>query len=113
MDEAIGLMPKFPSPSPVLKNLTFTYEEKLSRDGEFGGSDFGGYPTLRQRNDSFNIRESMCVHCGYVCWINHFSFHIFMHCIIFFAAIICLPSNAVCFSSPFTHICPFCIFNDA
>jgi hypothetical protein len=59
-------MPKFPSPSPVLKNLTFTYEEKLSRDGEFGGSDFGGYPTLRQRNDSFDIRESMCVHCGYV-----------------------------------------------
>lgn len=65
-DEAIGLMPKFPSPSPVLKNLTFTYEEKLSRDGEFGGSDFGGYPTLRQRNDSFDIRESMCVHCGFV-----------------------------------------------
>lgn len=68
VDEAIGLMPKFPSPSPVLKNLTFTYEEKekLSRDGEFGGSDFGGYPTLRQRNDSFDIRESMCVHCGFV-----------------------------------------------
>jgi len=66
VDEAIGLMPKFPSPSPVLENLTFTYEEKLSRDGEFGGSDFGGYPTLRQRNDYFDIRESMCVHCGYV-----------------------------------------------
>jgi hypothetical protein len=66
VDEAIGLMPKFPSPSPVLTNLTFTYEENLSRDGEFGGSDFGGYPTLRQRNDSFDIRESMNVHCGYV-----------------------------------------------
>ncbi|KAK2393545.1 putative hexosyltransferase MUCI70 [Trifolium repens] len=66
VDEAIGLMPKFPSPSPVLTNLTFTYEENLSRDGEFGGSDFGGYPTLRQRNDSFDIRESMNVHCGFV-----------------------------------------------
>ncbi|XP_061375593.1 probable hexosyltransferase MUCI70 [Gastrolobium bilobum] len=66
VNEAIALMPKFPSPSPVLKNLTFIYEENLSRDGEFGGSDFGGYPTLRQRNDSFDIRESMNVHCGFV-----------------------------------------------
>nr|XP_027186100.1 uncharacterized protein LOC101495908 isoform X2 [Cicer arietinum] len=66
VDEAIGLMPKFPSPSPVLNKLTFIYEENLSRDGEFGGSDFGGYPTLGQRNDSFDIRESMNVHCGFV-----------------------------------------------
>ncbi|KAL5151183.1 hypothetical protein HKD37_13G037640 [Glycine soja] len=66
VDEAIALMPKFPSPSPVLKNLAFIYEETLSRDGEFGGSDFGGYPTLRQRNESFDIRESMSVHCGFV-----------------------------------------------
>ena len=66
VDEAIALMPKLPSPSPVLKNLAFIYEETLSRDGEFGGSDFGGYPTLRQRNESFDIRESMSVHYGYV-----------------------------------------------
>ncbi|KAE9591736.1 hypothetical protein Lalb_Chr20g0121871 [Lupinus albus] len=66
VEEAIALMPKFPSPSPVLKNLTFVYEENLSRDGEFGGSDFGGYPTLKQRNDSFDIQESMSVHCGFV-----------------------------------------------
>ncbi|CAJ1961686.1 unnamed protein product [Sphenostylis stenocarpa] len=66
VEEAIALMPKFPSPSPVLKNLSFIYEETLSRNGEFGGSDFGGYPTLRQRNESFDIRESMSVHCGFV-----------------------------------------------
>jgi len=66
VEEAIGLMPALPSPSPVLGNLTYVYEENLSRDGEFGGSDFGGYPTLKQRNDSFDIRESMTVHCGYV-----------------------------------------------
>ncbi|KAI4296750.1 hypothetical protein L6164_036678 [Bauhinia variegata] len=65
VEEAIALMPRLPSPSPV-KNLTFIYEENLSRDGEFGGSDFGGYPTLKQRNDSFNIRESMNVHCGFI-----------------------------------------------
>ncbi|KAI4368163.1 hypothetical protein MLD38_016750 [Melastoma candidum] len=66
VEEAIARMPKFPSPSPVLKNLTYIYEEKLSKDGEFGGSDFGGYPTLKQRNDSYDIRESMIVHCGFV-----------------------------------------------
>ncbi|XP_027345598.1 uncharacterized protein LOC113857677 [Abrus precatorius] len=66
VEEAIGLMPTFPSPSPIIKNLTYIYEENLSRDGEFGGSDFGGYPTLTQRNDSFDIQESMSVHCGFV-----------------------------------------------
>lgn len=65
VEEAVALMPKIPSASPVLKKLTYIYEENLSRDGEFGGSDFGGYPTLKQRNDSFDIRESMSVHCGY------------------------------------------------
>ena len=34
--------------------------------GGFGGLDFGGFPTLRQRNESFDIRESMSVQCGYV-----------------------------------------------
>ncbi|KAJ1405453.1 hypothetical protein SESBI_25807 [Sesbania bispinosa] len=66
VEEAIARMPTFPSPSPVLENLTYIYEENLSRDGEFGGSEFGGYPTLKQRNDSFDIRESMSVHCGFV-----------------------------------------------
>lgn len=66
VEEAIALMPKVPSYSPVLKNLTYIYEENLSRDTEFGGSDFGGYPTLKQRSDSYDIRESMSVHCGFV-----------------------------------------------
>ncbi|XP_016181519.1 uncharacterized protein LOC107623686 [Arachis ipaensis] len=66
VEEAIALMPKFPSPSPIIQNLTYIWEENLSRDGEFGGSDFGGYPTLKQRSDSFDIRESMSVHCGFV-----------------------------------------------
>ncbi|XP_043808551.1 probable hexosyltransferase MUCI70 isoform X2 [Manihot esculenta] len=66
VEEAIALMPKFPSFSPVVNNLTYIYEDPLSRDGEFGGSEFGGYPTLKQRSDSYNIRESMSVHCGFV-----------------------------------------------
>ncbi|CAI0468693.1 unnamed protein product [Linum tenue] len=66
VEEAIALMPKLPSYSPVLKNLTYIYENPLTKNGEFGGSDFGGYPTLAQRTDSFDIRESMSVHCGFV-----------------------------------------------
>ncbi|KAI9385324.1 hypothetical protein POPTR_011G053000v4 [Populus trichocarpa] len=66
VEEAIALMPKVPSFSPVIKNLTYIQEDPLSREGEFGGSDFGGYPTLKQRSDSYDIRESMRVHCGFV-----------------------------------------------
>ncbi|KAF5742278.1 F3H9.11 protein isoform 3 [Tripterygium wilfordii] len=66
VDEAIALMPKAPSFSPVLKNLTYIYEEKLNRETEFGGSEFGGYPSLSHRSDSYDVRESMNVHCGFV-----------------------------------------------
>ncbi|WCJ27042.1 hypothetical protein M5689_008817 [Euphorbia peplus] len=66
VEEAIALMPEFSSFSPVVKNLTYIYEDPLSRDAEFGGSEFGGYPTLKQRSDSYDIRESMNLHCGFV-----------------------------------------------
>ncbi|GFS46357.1 strawberry notch protein [Actinidia rufa] len=65
VEEAIALMPNSPSFSPVLKQLTYIHEENLSRS-EFGGSEFGGYPSLMQRNDTYDIRESMSVHCGFV-----------------------------------------------
>ncbi|KAL0442756.1 UNVERIFIED_CONTAM: hypothetical protein Slati_1998300 [Sesamum latifolium] len=64
LEDAIALMPNAPSFSPV-RNLEYIHEENLSKS-EFGGSEFGGYPSLRQRNDSYDIRESMSVHCGFV-----------------------------------------------
>ncbi|XAR59156.1 hypothetical protein NMG60_11014825 [Bertholletia excelsa] len=64
-EEAIALMPNASSFSPVIKELTYIHEENLSRT-EFGGSEFGGYPSLQQRTDSYDIRESMSVHCGFV-----------------------------------------------
>ncbi|KAF8413873.1 hypothetical protein HHK36_001867 [Tetracentron sinense] len=66
VEQAIALMPKAPSSSPILKNLNYVYEENSIRTEPFGGSDFGGYPSLKQRNDSFDIKESMNVHCGFV-----------------------------------------------
>ncbi|XP_057538427.1 probable hexosyltransferase MUCI70 [Amaranthus tricolor] len=62
--QAIALMPDAPSYSPVY-NLTYVYEENSSKT-EFGGSEFGGYPSLKQRDDSYDVRESMIVHCGFV-----------------------------------------------
>ncbi|KAL0310643.1 UNVERIFIED_CONTAM: hypothetical protein Sangu_2359000 [Sesamum angustifolium] len=65
LEDAVALMPNAPSFSPVLKDLTYVHEENLYKS-EFGGSDFGGYPSLKQRSDSYDIRESMSVHCGFV-----------------------------------------------
>lgn len=64
VEQAIALMPKIPSPSPVLRRLTYFSEEFPLKTQPSGGSDFGGYPSLKQRNESFEIKESMTVHCG-------------------------------------------------
>ncbi|XP_049358085.1 probable hexosyltransferase MUCI70 [Solanum verrucosum] len=64
VEQAIALMPDAPSFSPGVSSLTYIHEENLSKS-EFGGSEFGGYPSLMQRNDSYDVRESMSVHCGF------------------------------------------------
>ncbi|CAA3009832.1 uncharacterized protein LOC111380393 [Olea europaea subsp. europaea] len=63
---AIAYMPRNSSASPVLHHLTYISEENPIRTERPGGSEFGGYPSLEQRNDSFDIKESMTVHCGFV-----------------------------------------------
>ncbi|XP_057540524.1 probable hexosyltransferase MUCI70 [Amaranthus tricolor] len=65
-EQAVANMPSFPSSSPVLQNLTFVHEENSTKTGIYGGSDFGGYPSLNQRTDAFDVKESMTVHCGFV-----------------------------------------------
>ncbi|XVF04225.1 hypothetical protein REPUB_Repub05bG0064000 [Reevesia pubescens] len=66
VDQAIVSMPSSPSASPVLHNLTYVHDENPIKSEPHEGSDFGGYPSLKQRNDSFDIKESMTVHCGFV-----------------------------------------------
>ncbi|XP_052178141.1 probable hexosyltransferase MUCI70 isoform X2 [Diospyros lotus] len=65
-EQAKARMPSFPSVSPVLHHLTYFHEENPIKREPHGGSDFGGFPSLKQRNNSFNIEESMTVHCGFV-----------------------------------------------
>lgn len=64
VEQAIASMPSSPSASPVLRNLTYVHDDNPIKTETHGGSDFGGYPSLKQRNDSFDIKESMAVHCG-------------------------------------------------
>ncbi|XP_040985832.1 probable hexosyltransferase MUCI70 isoform X1 [Juglans microcarpa x Juglans regia] len=66
VEQAIASMPSSPSESPVLRNLTYVHDGGSIKTETHGGSDFGGYPSLKQRNESFDIKESMAVHCGFV-----------------------------------------------
>uniref|UniRef100_A0A0D3GA38 TOD1/MUCI70 glycosyltransferase-like domain-containing protein n=1 Tax=Oryza barthii TaxID=65489 RepID=A0A0D3GA38_9ORYZ len=66
VDQAFALMPLQPSPSPVLKNLSYVFEDNITANFSNQGSVFGGHPSLEQRNKSFDISESMTVHCGFV-----------------------------------------------
>ncbi|XP_052883837.1 probable hexosyltransferase MUCI70 [Gossypium arboreum] len=66
VDQAIASMPSSPSASPVLQNLTYVHDENPIKTEPHGGSDFGGYPSIKQRSNSFDVKESMTVHCGFV-----------------------------------------------
>lgn len=66
VEQAVTVMPSTASKSPVINNLSYILEENQTRTETFGGSEFGGYPSLKQRDDSFDIKESMKVHCGFV-----------------------------------------------
>ncbi|WOH02982.1 hypothetical protein DCAR_0522372 [Daucus carota subsp. sativus] len=65
VEQAIASMPSSLSASPV-HHLSYFHEDRPVKSEPHGGSDFGGYPSLKQRNDSFSVRESMTVHCGFV-----------------------------------------------
>ncbi|KAJ7948656.1 Inner membrane protein oxaA [Quillaja saponaria] len=66
VEQAIASMPSAPSVSPVLRKLTYVHDENPDKTEPHGGSDFGGYPSLKERSDAFDIKESMTVHCGFV-----------------------------------------------
>eukprot|EP00249_Psilotum_nudum_P014361 c24783_g1_i2 orf=397-1842(-) len=66
--QAMELMPAVgASSSPVLKNLTYVVESPIT-DPVLGvhGLNFGGHASLEQRDKSFQVQESMQIHCGFV-----------------------------------------------
>ncbi|OIV92407.1 hypothetical protein TanjilG_23007 [Lupinus angustifolius] len=66
VEQAIASMPSSPSESPLLHTLTYVHDENSIKSEPHGGSDFGGYPSLEERDAAFDIKESMTVHCGFV-----------------------------------------------
>jgi len=64
--QAIASMPSSPSKSPILRSLTYVHDENSIHSDRHGGSDFGGYPSLEERDAAFDIKETMKVHCGLV-----------------------------------------------
>ncbi|KQK05237.1 uncharacterized protein LOC100838689 isoform X2 [Brachypodium distachyon] len=66
VDQAFALMPLQASQSPVLEILNYVAEDSTTANFSNRGSAFGGYLSLEQRNKSFDITNSMTVHCGFV-----------------------------------------------
>lgn len=66
MEQAIARMPSSPSESPVLRTLAYLHDENPIQSEPHGGSDFGGYPSLEERDAAFDLKETMTVHCGLV-----------------------------------------------
>ncbi|KAL8205490.1 hypothetical protein R6Q57_009041 [Mikania cordata] len=66
VEEAMASLPSATSTSPVLQHLSYFHEETSTKTEPHEGSEFGGYPSIKQRNESFDIKESMSVHCGFI-----------------------------------------------
>eukprot|EP00850_Spirogloea_muscicola_P003194 SM000013S26363 [mRNA] locus=s13:16296:20700:+ [translate_table: standard] len=68
--EALELMPpRNQTSSRILKEISFAHAQDTSelRAKSLGKAPkFGGHPSWEDRADSFNIREKMHVHCGFV-----------------------------------------------
>ncbi|WVZ99275.1 hypothetical protein U9M48_044603 [Paspalum notatum var. saurae] len=66
VEQALTLRPAEPSASPILQSLNYMSKGILISEESNGGSLFGGYPSLEERDKSYNIKESMEVHCGFI-----------------------------------------------
>uniref|UniRef100_M1AHY1 Uncharacterized protein n=1 Tax=Solanum tuberosum TaxID=4113 RepID=M1AHY1_SOLTU len=62
VEQAIARMPRVPSVSPRLQHLTYFHEQIPMKTEPHRGSAFGGYPSLVERNASFDIKEPMTLH---------------------------------------------------
>ncbi|CAM0954543.1 unnamed protein product [Alopecurus aequalis] len=66
VEQALALMPGAPTASPILQSLNYLSDDHLVLKESNSGSLFGGYPSLEQREMSYDIKDSMAIHCGFV-----------------------------------------------
>lgn len=60
------VIPEGRTPDKILKNLTYITEEEFARDGSESSPLFGGHINWTQREESFKLKPTMKVHCGFM-----------------------------------------------
>ncbi|KAG4114282.1 hypothetical protein ERO13_D12G036300v2 [Gossypium hirsutum] len=60
------VIPEGRTPDAIVKNLTYIEEEDLVNNGSQSFAVFGGNQSWLQREENFNLKPSMKVHCGFL-----------------------------------------------
>ncbi|KAK9070863.1 hypothetical protein SSX86_009431 [Deinandra increscens subsp. villosa] len=60
------VIPEKKSPSKFVQSLSYFEEEDANTNGSQSSPLFGGHQSWEQREDSFKLKSSMKVHCGFI-----------------------------------------------
>lgn len=60
------VIPKGRTPDKVVKNLLFVMEDEISSNVSQSTPLFGGHKSWKQREESFRLKPTMKVHCGFI-----------------------------------------------
>ncbi|CAI9098611.1 OLC1v1035291C2 [Oldenlandia corymbosa var. corymbosa] len=60
------VIPKRRSPDKFVQSLSYVLEDKMAMNGSQSVPLFGGHETWKQRDESFKVKPTMKVHCGFM-----------------------------------------------
>ncbi|KAL2468513.1 hypothetical protein Fot_50089 [Forsythia ovata] len=60
------VIPKRKSPEEVVQHLSYIMEDDIASNGSQSPPLFGGHQTWQQRDESFKVKPTMKVHCGFM-----------------------------------------------
>lgn len=60
------VIPKKRSPERFVRSLSYVMEDNLTNNGSQSAPLFGGHQTWKERDDSFKVKPTMKVHCGFM-----------------------------------------------
>ncbi|XP_022876150.1 uncharacterized protein LOC111394529 isoform X1 [Olea europaea var. sylvestris] len=60
------VIPTRKSPEKIVQNLSYIMRDNISSNGSQSTSLFGGHQTWQQRDESFKVKSTMKVHCGFM-----------------------------------------------